>query len=220
MSKSEKWWDNRQSQCQRISQVYSSYFSTSPALFFIQWEKAMGRVSFCDWPRVCVTPPFLRSWREFTVSFFSQPHLQKCRLEGAVCCRRCCCCAILCLLRRLSCFSFAQHWVKPGGSDKATCGLHVHRKSRLVMCPSDSLFVFVSALFYLRPGALGDMCLWHSLALGYHWNHGQEMYSGLYWSTAEQVGLVLFELQQSKYVVNVHHCFCSLSQNDICCTKI
>lgn len=30
------------------------------------------------------------------------------------------------------------------------------------------------------------------------------MYSGLYWSTAEQVGLVLSELQQSKYVVNVH----------------
>lgn len=30
------------------------------------------------------------------------------------------------------------------------------------------------------------------------------MYSGLYWSTAEQVGLVLFELQQSKCVVYVH----------------
>lgn len=70
----------------------------------------MGVLSFWDWSGVSVIPPFLRSWREFSVSTF----------PGALnrvadCEELCCCCAVVCLLRKLRLLSFAQHSVKPGG---------------------------------------------------------------------------------------------------------
>lgn len=112
-----------------------------------------GRTSFCHWSTVSESPTLLRSWREFTVSFFSATltELQNRKgtpssLPAAVC-------------RLVSPLSVSYYWRPVTGlkwTDQAvTMWAARPQKEQVGNVSLLFLIVCMSALFYLCPWALG-----------------------------------------------------------------
>lgn len=124
----------RRRECEMMRSQAGPVFSpqrtppTSPKVqssSLIQWEKPVGGTCCCDWCRVLESPPFLRSWREFPVSFLSATltELQNRGSRGLAVCGR----------STPHCGERVSQCCRPVSEGKQridhqpTCGLHVHR---------------------------------------------------------------------------------------------